>query len=120
MPFYDVSHARRFGKSHAAGMIDAYYSLGSSSAALFDDTKIAESSDYKKYMNKHNVIHLDISSVWDFHKEDFIESIHERVCEDFEKVYADGLNYKKDVYLLLKDIYDITGIPFVVIIDEWD
>ena len=23
-----VSHARRFGKSHAAGMIDAYYSLG--------------------------------------------------------------------------------------------
>ena len=22
-----VSHARRFGKSHAAGMIDAYYSL---------------------------------------------------------------------------------------------
>ena len=71
-------------------------------------------------MNKHNVIHLDISSVWDFHKEDLIESIHERVCEDFEKVYADGLNYKKDVYLLLKDIYDITGIPFVVIIDEWD
>lgn len=120
MPFYDVSHARRFGKSHAAGMIDAYYSLGSSSAALFDDTKIAESPGYKKYMNKYNVIHLDISSVWDFHKEDLIESIHERVCEDFEKVYADGLNYKKDVYLLLKDIYDITGIPFVVIIDEWD
>ena len=24
-----LSHARRFGKSHAAGMIDAYYSLGS-------------------------------------------------------------------------------------------
>ena len=23
-----LSHARRFGKSHAAGMIDAYYSLG--------------------------------------------------------------------------------------------
>ena len=115
-----VSHARRFGKSHAAGMIDAYYSLGSSSAALFDDTKIAESPGYKKYMNKYNVIHLDISSVWDFHKEDLIESIHERVCEDFEKAYADGLNYKKDVYLLLKDIYDITGIPFVVIIDEWD
>ena len=26
--FIAVSHARRFGKSHAAGMIDAYYSLG--------------------------------------------------------------------------------------------
>ena len=32
-----VSHARRFGKSHAAGMIDAYYSLGSESSCLFDD-----------------------------------------------------------------------------------
>ena len=36
-----VSHARRFGKSHAAGMIDAYYSLGSDSAKLFKGTKIA-------------------------------------------------------------------------------
>ena len=32
-----VGHARRFGKSHAAGMIDAYYSLGSESSCLFDD-----------------------------------------------------------------------------------
>lgn len=30
-----VSHARRFGKSQAAGMIDAYYSLGSDSRELF-------------------------------------------------------------------------------------
>ena len=67
-----VSHARRFGKSHAAGMIDAYYSLGCDSSELFDNTKIADSEDYRKYMNKYNVIHLDISSVWDFHKEDLI------------------------------------------------
>lgn len=54
-----VSHARRFGKSHAAGMIDAYYSLGCDSTEIFDGTKISESTDYKKYMNKYNVIHLD-------------------------------------------------------------
>ena len=40
-----VSHARRFGKSHAAGMIDAYYSLGSDSEKLFEDTKIAQNPD---------------------------------------------------------------------------
>ena len=96
-----VSHARRFGKSHAAGMIDAYYSLGCDSTKLFEDTTIAESSDFKKYMNKYNVIHLDISSVWDFHKEDLVESIHERVCEDFQKEYEDTLNYDKDLYLLI-------------------
>ena len=45
-----LSHARRFGKSHAAGMIDAYYSRGCDSSTLFDDTRIAESADYRKYM----------------------------------------------------------------------
>lgn len=115
-----LSHARRFGKSHAAGMIDAYYSLGSESSNLFDDTEIAKSTDYKKYMNKYNVIHLDISSVWDFHKEDFVESIHERVCEDFRKQFGDKINYKKELYLLIQDVYVETGIPFVIIIDEWD
>ena len=38
----EVSHARRFGKSHAAGMIDAYYSCGSDSYELFKDTEIAK------------------------------------------------------------------------------
>ncbi len=115
-----LSHARRFGKSLAAGMIDAYYSLGCDSTKLFEDTKIAESSDFKKYMNQYNVIHLDISSVWDFHKEDLVESIHDRVCEDFQKEYADTLNYDKDLYLLIQEIYSRTNIPFVIIIDEWD
>lgn len=115
-----VSHARRFGKSHAAGMIDAYYSLGSDSAKLFKGTKIASDPDYEKYRNKYNVIHLDISSVWDYHKEDLIESIEERVCEDFQKIYGDLLNYRRDFYLLIQDIYSLTGIPFVIIIDEWD
>ncbi|MDD7113322.1 MAG: AAA family ATPase, partial [Lachnospiraceae bacterium] len=115
-----VSHARRFGKSHAAGMIDAYYSRGSDSAKLFAGTKITSDPDYKKYLNQYNVLHLDISSVWDFHKEDLIESIHERVCEDFQKVYGNSLNYGKDLYLLIHEIYSITGIPFVIIIDEWD
>ncbi len=115
-----VSHARRFGKSHAAGMIDAYYSLGCDSSELFDNTKIADSEDYRKYMNKYNVIHLDISSVWDFHKEDLIESIQERVCDDFKEEYGDKLNYNKDLYLLIQEIYRKTNIPFVIIIDEWD
>ena len=115
-----VSHARRFGKSHAAGMIDAYYSRGCDSTNLFENTQIAKSSDFKKYMNKYNVIHLDISSVWDFHKEDLIEAIHERVCEDFQKEYGETLNYKKELCLLIQEIYSRTTIPFVIIIDEWD
>ena len=115
-----VSHARRFGKSHAAGMVDAYYSLGCDSTKLFEDTKLANNADWKKHMNRYNVIHLDISSVWDFHKEDLIESIHDRVCDDFRKNYGEELRYEKDLYLLIQEIYAKTGIPFVIIIDEWD
>ena len=115
-----VSHARRFGKSHAAGMIDAYYSLGCDSSKLFDNTKIAANADYKKYMNKYNVIHLDISSFWDFHKKDLIESIKERVYDDFKEIYAESLNYNKDIHVLLNEIYHKTTTPFVIIIDEWD
>ena len=115
-----VSHARRFGKSHAAGMIDAYYSLGCDSSSLFDDTDIAQSADYKKYMNKFNVIHLDISSAWDFHKEDLVEYLHEIICEDLKKVYIDNLDYTKELYWLFHKIYTKSKIPFVIIIDEWD
>ena len=54
-----VSHARRFGKSQAARMIDAYYSRGCDSKELFMGLKISESEDFEKHLNKYNVIHLD-------------------------------------------------------------
>ena len=60
-----VSHARRFGKSHAAGMIDAYYSRGCDSSELFADSEIAAKDSYSAHLNKYNVIHIDVSSFWD-------------------------------------------------------
>ena len=115
-----LSHARRFGKSHAAGMIDAYYSLGCDSTNLFEDTKIARSSDFKKYMNKYNVIHLDISSFWDFYKDNIVEKIVEYICDDIREMYEDKIDYSKMINSILMSVYRISNIPFVIIIDEWD
>ena len=115
-----LSHARRFGKSHAAGMIDAYYSLGCDSTKLFEDTKIAESSDFKKYMNQYNVIHLDISSFWDFYKDNIVEKIVEYICDEIREVYEDKIDYSKMIHSILMKVYRISNIPFVIIIDEWD
>ena len=115
-----VSHARRFGKSHAAGMIDAYYSLGCNSSKLFDNTKIAANADYKKYMNKYNVIHLDISSFWDDFKDNLIEKIKEYIIDDFKKSFNDEIDYSKKFSVILMSVYQKTTIPFVIIIDEWD
>ena len=115
-----VSHARRFGKSHAAGMIDAYYSRGCDSYELFKDTKITTKDCFKKHLNKYNVIHLDVSSVFDFHKEDLIEEIHKRISMEMREIYGEQLDYSNDLCLLINNIYKIEGIPFVIIIDEWD
>ena len=115
-----VSHARRFGKSHAAGMIDAYYSLGSESSALFEDTEIAKKESFRKHLNKYNVIHLDISSFWDSYKENIIEKIVEYIYKDFHLVFGEQLDYKDNISYMLMKIYQLTRIPFVIIIDEWD
>ena len=115
-----VSHARRFGKSHAAGMIDAYYSLGSDSTALFENTKIANTADWKKHMNRYNVIHLDISSFWDSYKDNIVEKIVEYIYKDFQTVFGNELDYQDSISYNLARVFQKSNIPFVIIIDEWD
>ena len=115
-----VSHARRFGKSHAAGMIDAYYSLGCDSTKLFENTKISQTPDYKKYMNKYNVIHLDISSFWDNFKENIVEKIQEYIVDELKQEFGDKVDFTKMLSVVLMSIYNLTNTPFIIIIDEWD
>ena len=80
-----VSHARRFGKSHAAGMIDAYYSLGCDSSKLFDNTKI--------------------SSFWDDFKDNLVEKIKEYIIDDFKKSFNDEIDYSKKFSVILMSVY---------------
>ena len=105
-----VSHARRFGKSHAAGMIDAYYSLGSDSSKLFEDTKIASDPDYEKYRNKYNVIHLDISSFWDDYKVNLIEKIVEYIYDDIQEDYPEEFDERDRISYVLMKIYEKQGV----------
>ena len=115
-----VSHARRFGKSHAAGMVDAYYSLGCDSTKLFEDTKLANNADWKKHMNRYNVIHLDVSTFWDSYKDNIVEKIIEYIYKDFQIVFGEELDYQDNISYVLVKIYQKTNTPFVIIIDEWD
>ena len=119
-----LSHARRFGKSQAAGMIDAYYSKGSDSKELFSKFEIAKKPDFEEHLNKYNVIHLDISSVLDFHTENLVEKIVERLYNEFRKEctgdrYSD-IDYGESINFVLSNIAKCSGIPFIIIIDEWD
>ncbi len=58
--FLCVSRPRRFGKSMAANMLTAYYSRGCDSARLFAGRKIEEEKSFKRNLNHHHVISLDI------------------------------------------------------------
>ncbi|MDO4987867.1 MAG: AAA family ATPase [Synergistes sp.] len=115
-----VSHARRFGKSQAAGMIDAYYSKGSDSRELFSKFEIAKSPDFEKHLNKYNVLHLDMAEVCDGCGGDIMGETYRRIIKDFKIELNDKIDYSQPIDSMLSDIYKLTGSPFVIIIDEWD
>ena len=58
--FVCISRPRRFGKSMAANMLTAYYSCGCDSKEFFDKLKISETDDYIEYLNKYNVVHINM------------------------------------------------------------
>lgn len=114
-----LSHARRFGKSQAAGMLDAYYSLGCDSKDLFSAYQISTMPSFEEHLNQYNVIHIDISSVFDFHKDDLVDYIIECLSEEFMKVY-DNLDYTKTIPMILQQVFQKSKKPFVIVLDEWD
>lgn len=61
--FLCVSRPRCFGKSYTANMLAAYYSKGCDSHDLFSKLEISKEESYEKYINKFNVITLDIQSM---------------------------------------------------------
>ena len=115
-----LSHARRFGKSQAAGMIDAYYSFGSDSRELFAPYKIAKEKDFETHLNKYNVIHVDVASASDLNEEEVVETILKRLFFEFKQEFQDKVDYSQPLHLILNDIYKLTDRKFVIIIDEWD
>ncbi len=54
------SRPRRFGKSITADMLTAYYSRSCDSEEMFASLDIGKSDDYKKYLNKYDVIQIDM------------------------------------------------------------
>ena len=121
-----VSRPRRFGKSYAAKMLTAYYDCSCDSYDLFKDKIIAKNNDFKKYLNRYNVICLDITGFISEAKDSGIslreipgmikKALWKDLCEcGFTPSEGDSLN---DFLLRCCNLAD--GKTFVFIIDEWD
>lgn len=117
------SRPRRFGKSVTANMLAAYYSRGCDSESMFADLEIGHSSDFKKHLNKYDVIHLDIQ--WCIEPsggpEHIVDYISEKTIAELKEYYPDVVNGKNEsLPETLSHINAATGKKFIVIIDEWD
>ena len=114
-----VSHALRFGKSQAANLIEAYYSMGCDSKDIFSKFEIAQADDFEKHLNKYHVIRIDVSSFSDCYGKDIVESIIQALIDDIRDSFPD-VGYDEPFHRVLSDIYMESGRQFVIIIDEWD
>ena len=117
------SRPRRFGKSYAANMLAAYYSKGADSEQMFSGLRISKDADFKKHLNKYDVIHIDIQ--WFLANCDDVNNVvkyvTEAVLDELREVYPGILPI--EVFGLpdaLSRIKDKTEQKFIVIIDEWD
>lgn len=117
------SRPRRFGKSFTANMLTAYYSKGCDSEEMFSKLEIGRSEDFRQYLNRCDVIHLDIQ--WFLanceEADQIIKVITESVLEELREDYAECLTEAvKNLPDALSRIREKTGQKFIVIIDEWD
>ena len=117
------SRPRRFGKSYAANMLAAYYSKGAESEKMFSDLEIGQSEDFKKHLNKYDVIHIDVQ--WFLinckDADNVVPYITKVVLDELREVYPEIL--RQEVVSLpdaLSLVKDKTGRKFIIIIDEWD
>lgn len=117
------SRPRRFGKSYAANMLAAYYSKGADSEQMFSGLRISKDTDFKKHLNKYDVIHIDIQ--WFLANcddaDNVVKYVTEAVLDELREVYPSVLPL--EVFSLpdaLSRIKDKMGQKFIVIIDEWD
>lgn len=116
-----VSRPRRFGKSYAAQMLCAYYDKSCDSRFLFTDCEIEKDSSFEKYLNKYDVIYLDIT--WFIANAENIthtvKNIQKEVIRELCKTYP-GSEAEKTLPETLYNAAELTGNKFIIIIDEWD
>lgn len=122
--FMCVSRARRFGKSMAAKMLNAYYDHSCQSADLFHDLKIANSPSFKQHLNKYPVLYVDMTNFITRYRNssDIIHHIQVDIIAELKEAYPNvKYNTNEDLLSVLYAILQqAEPAKFIMIVDEWD
>ena len=71
-----VTRPRRFGKTLTLNMLNAYYSKGCDSKEYFDKLDVSKSPFYLEHLNKHNVILIDMASLYSDSRGEFLNELN--------------------------------------------
>ncbi len=120
--FICTSRARRFGKTMAGNMIAAFYSKNCDSREIFSKLKIAKDSSFEKYLNKFNVIQLDINGLLNTSTTgSVIKDANKYVKREFIKQFpAIPFDDCDEIPQCMQRVFEETGEKFVIIMDEYD
>ena len=115
-----ISRPRRFGKSYAAQMLCAYYDKTCDSHELFSVYNISEDKSYEKYLNKYDVIYLDMTGIiGETELKDIVSYIKRNIVDEIRRIYPDVV-IEEGFAPTLVNLVQYTGDKIVMIIDEWD
>lgn len=118
-----ISRPRRFGKSMTAAMLSAYYSAGCDSKNLFDGLHIAKDPSFDSYLNRYNVIFLNIQRFLSRAKkpENLVSYLEKAVLKELRQNYESCFDEGEEhLAAALEQIFNATEKGFLFIIDEWD
>lgn len=121
--FLCVTRARRFGKSVAVKMLNAYYDHSCDSRWMFEDLQICKCPDFEKHLNRYPVLYLDMTDFLTKYGSDLelVNRMKQDISEELLRLYDDvQMRPGDDLMDLLVNIVDHTGEKFVCLIDEWD
>ena len=121
--FMCITRPRRFGKTLALSMLNAYYSKGCDSRELFKDLKFSKDSSFETHLNKHNVFVIDMASVYTSlkNKNKFFKELETNIIDDLKEYFPNCLTKKENtIGKALVKINQTLNERFIFLIDEWD
>lgn len=117
-----VSRPRRFGKTFALEMLNAYYTKGGNAEELFDGLEIRKSVEFYRHLNQHNVISINFAKYFENSSpcDGGIELLCRHLMEDLKREYPEIVEEGMDMALAFDAVNQEKGEKFIFLIDEWD
>ncbi len=122
--FVCMTRPRRFGKSYVGSLLCAYYSHNCKTRSLFKGLKFSQDPSFKKYLNKFDVIRIDLGEIYSnfpSERDNLMQFIAKKIAVEFREEYPDiEIEEKYGLADMMCTVYKHTNRKFVVFIDEYD